>query len=221
MDKLSGVAPSLYGKAYHCPFCGVYAKVNWGQAFKEMHRGYSPTMYRIGTGECCSKHTLWRVEHDNAMNEVGFLIYPASKLAPLPTDDMPEDVRADYLEAREIAEASPRAAAALLRLAIQKLCKHLGGEGRKINDDIGALVRKGLPVRVQQALDVVRVVGNNAVHPGELSADDVAGVVTSLFALINFIVENQITQDKAMQAMYEALPAGAQAAVAKRDGSTP
>ena len=63
---------------------------------------------------------------------------------------MPDDVRADYDEANSIANASPRGAAALLRLAIQKLCKHLGKPGKIINDDIAALVTDGLPPKVSR-----------------------------------------------------------------------
>ena len=80
---------------------------------------------------------------------------------------MPEDVRADFLEAASIVDASARGAAALLRLCIQKIVMALGGRGNNLNEDIGNLVEQRLiPQSIQQALDVVRVVGNNAVHPG-------------------------------------------------------
>ena len=44
----------------------------------------------------------------------------------MPSDDMPEDVKADYMEASSVVETSPRALLALLRLALQKLMPHLG-----------------------------------------------------------------------------------------------
>jgi len=47
---------------------------------------------------------------------------------------------------------------------ISKPCVDLGGAGKNINDDIAALVAKGLPVQVQQSPDIVRVIGNNTVH---------------------------------------------------------
>jgi hypothetical protein len=130
---------------------------------------------------------------------------------------MPETVRTDYEEAREIAGASPRAAAALLRLAIQKLCIELGESGENINDDIANLVRKGLPVEIQQALDIIRVIGNNAVHPGELQSDDVADVASSLFELTNQIVEERVSRPRKLQALFDRLPQGARDAIEKRD----
>ena len=39
-------------------------------------------------------------------------------------------------------------------------CGHLGESGKNINDDIAALVKKGLNLMIQQSLDVVRVIGN-------------------------------------------------------------
>jgi hypothetical protein len=94
----------------------------------------------------------------------------------------------------------------------------MGESGENTNDDIANLVKKGLPVEIQQALDVVRVVGNNAVHPGELQPDDLADVASSLFELVNLIVEDRISKPRKVQALFSRLPKGAREAIDKRDG---
>lgn len=132
--------------------------------------------------------------------------------------DIPPDIAVDYNEARYIAQDSPRGSAALLRLCVQKLCKHLGEPGKNINDDIGSLVKKGLPLEIQQALDIVRVIGNNAVHPGELSGEDVQQVATTLFELVNHIVEDRISRPKKLSTLFISLPTNALAGIANRDG---
>jgi hypothetical protein len=123
----------------------------------------------------------------------------------------------DFEEARSIANLSPRGAAALLRLVIQKLCKHLGQPGKNLNDDIGALVTLGLPQGAQQALDVVRVTGNNAVHPGELDVNDSPQLVIKLFKLVNLIVEKMIAEPEELKALFEALPERAKKQIEDRD----
>lgn len=133
--------------------------------------------------------------------------------------DLPEDCQADYEEAREIVNLSPRGAVALLRLCLQKLMPHLGEAGKNINEDIKSLVAKGLSPVVQQALDVCRVVGNNAVHPGELNIQDTPEIAQQLFKMINFIVEDRISKPKQIQALFNQLPQGAVEAIAKRDGA--
>jgi hypothetical protein len=134
------------------------------------------------------------------------VVYPVFIPSPAPSKDMPDDIAKDFNEARAVFAASPRASAALLRLAIQKLCIHLGEKGENLNDDIGALVQKGLSVQVQQALDSVRVIGNNAVHPAKIDFEDNAEVAGKLFELVNFIVRETITRPREIAELYNKLP---------------
>ena len=115
---------------------------------------------------------------------------------------LPSDIQSDFQEARSIANLSPRGAAALLRLCIQKLCRHLGEKGDNVNEDIAALVKKGLPTQIQQALDIVRVVGNNSVHPGQLEITDDPATAASLFNLVNLITDVMISQPKHVENLY-------------------
>jgi hypothetical protein len=148
------------------------------------------------------------------------MIVPSEAPVPPAHCDMPEECKIDYDEARSIVAISPRAASALLRLALQKLMIALGEKGRNINDDIGSLVSKGLPVQVQQALDICRVVGNNAVHPGEIEINDTPEIAHNLFSMMNFIIEDRITRPKHIASLYNQLPENARNAIEKRDSST-
>jgi hypothetical protein len=145
------------------------------------------------------------------------VLYPPLRVGIEPNVDLPPDILRDYDEARSILDASPRGAAALLRLAIQKLCAHLGEAGKNINDDIASLVKKGLDKRVQQALDIVRVVGNDAVHPGQIDLRDDRDAATKLFGLVNLIAEKMITEPKHVEALYGSLPEVKRQAIEKRD----
>ncbi len=202
--------------AFYCPFCGAYAKQEW-YACSPFGTGFSPP-FRIDVQNnlfvclCshCSRYSIWFREKK---------IYPISSSAPLPSEDMPEDVKEDYEEARSVVEVSPRSAAALLRLALQKLMIHLGESGKNLNDDIANLVKRGLPVKIQKALDAVRVIGNNAVHPGELDLRDDKETALALFELLNMIVEVMITQPKKVDEIYEKLPEGAKEAIERRDSN--
>jgi hypothetical protein len=161
--------------------------------------------------ECwvCKKVALWVGER---------LRFPVvNDQVPEPNEDLPGDIRRDYAEAGDVVTASPRSAAALLRLAIQKLCQHLLQREGAINEMIGELVSKGLNPMVQRALDVVRVVGNEAVHPGELDLRDDPATAMQLFGLVNLIAEQMITQPKHVMALYGTLPADKIAGIEQRD----
>jgi len=205
--------PTVSADAFNCPFCHAYAKQGWGQPPKfigTMNYGQSEDL-QIARCDRCGRFSIW----------VGArMIHPPSHTSPPPNQDLSKDVAADYEEARAILARSARGAAALLRLAIQKLCKELGEQGENINDDIGSLVRKGLPAKVQQALDTVRVVGNNAVHPGQIDLRDNAEVANQLFSLVNIIADVMITQPKHVEALYNStVPEAQRKAIDKRDAS--
>jgi len=204
------VAPQSGLEAYTCPYCGAFARQYHRGRTLDLATAYSPLSSNdLRTSECehCHQFVIWYKDK---------VIYPTIGNAPLPNVDMPDDVKIDYNEAASLNTISPKSAAALLRLAIQKLCIHLGGEGKNLNDDIALLVKHGLPVTIQQSLDVVRVIGNNAVHPGQITIED-SDEVYHLFQLINLIVEYMISMPQKVQSLYSSLPTGALAAIKKRD----
>src|SRR5262249_15144002 len=74
---------------------------------------FAYTVFNLHLSLCfnCKDFSVW--VHDK-------LVYPESRHGPPPNPDMPDNVKVDYEEASKILTLSPRGAAALLRLAIQK-----------------------------------------------------------------------------------------------------
>jgi glutaredoxin len=203
--------PSFQADAFNCPHCNAYARQSWYDVYYHKsglpnYQSYTPL--EVVICDHCHEVSLWLQIT---------MIYPDNSGAQLPNSDLRDDIKSDYLEARSIVNRSPRGAVAILRLCVQKLCEQVGEKGNNINDDIASLVKKGLPVRIQQALDIVRVVGNNAVHPGQINLEDNVDVANQLFALINLIAEVMITQPKHVEDFYKSLPGGAIEAINKRD----
>ena len=170
--------PALGKLAFNCPHpaCRAYAHQIWcSLRALGIPDGYDlPTTLGLGTeqirpgalspfpatpgdrelmawslAECnkCGMASLW----------LGYdLIWPAQSAAPAPNPDLPPDAMRDYMEAASITHLSPRGAAALLRLAVQRLCQTLSDEDN-LNHAIAKLVEHGLDPLIQQALDSVRV----------------------------------------------------------------
>ena len=86
-----------------------------------------------------------------------------------------------------------------------------------INEDIKSLVADGLDPRTQKALDYVRVIGNNAVHPGQIDIKDDRAAAETLFMLLNLIAEKLISQPKHVDEVYASLPKEARDQIARRD----
>jgi transcription elongation factor Elf1 len=212
---MNNIKPSFMEKAFSCPYCGVYAQQHW-VSFCTRPLPDDNLLVTLVLGEVyfavcshCEEYSIW---------EADSMIYPYHAKPSMINPDLPENIKSDYKEAVSIANRSPRGSAALLRLVIQKLCIHLGEKGEKLNDDIGNLVKRGLPEKIQKSLDIVRVIGNNAVHPGTIDLRDDIQTVEQLFELINIIAEYTITQNKLINSIYKKLPDKDKNGIDKRDG---
>jgi hypothetical protein len=187
-------------------------KILRGKVFRNslQYTGSESQLANVHVSEChsCGGLAIWH--HDT-------ILYPHQRYEVEANPDLPDEIREDFDEARAILDLSPRGAAALLRLCVQKLCIHLGKAGKNIDDDIASLVKDGLNVRVQQALDIVRVIGNEAVHPGQMDLKDDRDTAAVLFDLVNRIAYDTISHPNELAAMYGKLPPSKRDAIAKRD----
>lgn len=231
---MSGLTPKLFESSYCCPHCGVVAHQTWhlatsrpfvsapgaasdtyksfGLAELQLHHSNSNASHNVGGivfSECqhCSKVALWAK---------GKLVLPNPEAAT-PHPDMPESASLDFREAAAIAQDSPRGAAALLRLALEKLCHEIGDPSKKIDTNIATFVANGLNSNVTKAMDSLRVIGNEAVHPGAMDLRDDLATVTSLFQLLNFIVENVISQPNRIAELFDSLPEAKKQGIENRD----
>lgn len=108
------VPPQFKGKSFTCPHCDVYAQFWWIETKKPVRvpgggMGYHDAGLYIANCHHCSGRMVWFVDDGEA-----HVLYPLGiSAAPMPHGEMPEDVKQDYLEAKEITNASPRGATAL------------------------------------------------------------------------------------------------------------
>jgi len=227
------VPPSTTETGFSCPYCGVLTTQYWYETYaKPVETGrripsvsfpgepiFTPLKYsksvllensNLHVSSCfnCKKNAVWVGDQ---------LSYPSTRMGPEPNADMPEELIVDFEEARTIVNHSPRGAAALLRLCIQKLCKHLLAVGRTIDEQIAFLVGNGLNTTVKKSLDIVRVIGNEAVHPGVIDLKDDHDTAVRLFELVNAISDQMISHPKKVDEMYRKLPPEKREAIDRRD----
>jgi hypothetical protein len=212
------IPPEFGGTVFSCPHCHIAANQIWFNATRKfltatvgstVSISSTKIIEKLAVSQCvqCHKDTIW---YDKK------ILYPVTPLAPPPNRDMPDDVKADYLEAREIAEKSPSAAVAILRRALQKLLPYIGGEGKNINNDINKLAEEGLDVSIIKSLDIIRVIGNESVHPGVIDVDD-HDMAMFAFTLLNLIVENRISHRQRIDEIHKQLPPNKILSFFKRD----
>ncbi|MEP1384552.1 MAG: DUF4145 domain-containing protein [Paraglaciecola sp.] len=179
--------------------------------FKRNFHQFVPNGFSVATCSSCDEFTLW-------VNKE--IVFPKKTTLPPPNPDLNDEIKDLYLEASSILIDSPKSSTALLRLALQKLLEQVGKSGKNINNDIKTLVSEGMSPKIQQALDLLRVIGNNAVHPGQINLDDNTEIAQKLFGILNFIAEELITKPKELEELYaDLIPNDTQVHIKQRDGT--
>ena len=232
--------PAVTKTAFNCPHCDAYAQQSWFPLLATRHGAEQWTPYEnvpteddILVNKAVLSDGYVNSEYSNLLHNVyasccshcrevavwvnDKMVFPSATLGIRPSQDLPDHIKGLFEEAREVAAASPRSAAALLRLCIESLCKHLGADKGSLDKSIAALVKNGLSPRLQRMLDSVRVVGNDAVHPGKLNEDDSKENVLLLFKVVNLIAEQMISQPKKIDQLYEGFPEDVLKRIDRRD----
>ena len=208
MQKIPYESPKFKSTSFNCPFCNAFSRQMWNE--EGYWSGGHVSLKNDYACFCshCGKYSIW---HDKVM------IYPNFSGVEPSNVDLDIEIQNDYEEAAEILQKSPRGASALLRLAVQKLCVQLGERDKNLNTNISNLVKRGLPPKIQESLDALRVIGNEAVHPGQMDLKDDVEIASSLFKLINFIAEKMITEPKEIEEIYDKIPESGKEQIKKRD----
>ena len=225
--------PTHGAPSFDCPHCGAHAQQTWPQAVLCADEGGVTTDWSsIDRSECytCKKETVWHAQrrysgssgagYSHSWMEWGIL-WPRERAGVPAHERLPEDLRPLYDEAREVADLSPRAAAALLRLLTETLLRQVAEAPKaKPFDLIGQLVREGkLDEQARMLAAYLRITGNNAVHPGQIDEDeDAQKRVSVMFPFVNSLVQRLIADPAEINELYEQLPEEARAAADRRDG---
>lgn len=183
---------------------------------------------QIDIGELDKYHTLYSfggVRSSNSMPilDKQILLFPDNPAGvPNPIKDMPSSIKDIYKEAASIANKSPRAAAALLRLALEKLLKdELEVKGKSLNERIKNLYSSGAPGNIIKIMDIIRITGNDGIHDGNLGVIDIEqkdnfSNVIVLFNFINYLVDQFIVQPQKINAMVDNFSQGQKNGIARR-----
>lgn len=165
---------------------------------------HATTFGRIILAECAMCHAL---SYDLYRNEQSILqdgntyalykIYPpiANPNIPQPNNDMPEGIKNLYNEAALIFDLSPRSAAVLLRLCVQRLLQACGYKG-SIHKMLKDAKEIGTDMDLITMMDACREIGNYSAHEEpELSQEKIKNT-RLLFKALNIIVRHYQTWEK-------------------------
>ncbi|OJF91820.1 hypothetical protein AX762_10705 [Alkalibacterium sp. 20] len=144
-------------KAFTCTNCKGFSSHTWRWSLKhaeddENINSIEDNINILIVAKCqaCLKPSIWLKNLDEFTREEDnfeIMLYPRSQLeVETPNNDMPKSIKELYNEAGLVLNESPRSSAALSRLAIDQLTQELGANGASLNNRIGDLVKKGLPL---------------------------------------------------------------------------
>jgi hypothetical protein len=107
-----------------------------------------------------------------------------------------EEASEDFEEAAAILNKSPRGAAALIRICIQNMMPLMKETGKNLDENISSLVRKGLEVEIQQAMDVLQVIRRNPGQDSDVDLRDETAIATRMLESLNEILERRMLKNR-------------------------
>ena len=135
----------------------------------------------------CEEYAIWVNDR---------IVYPQA-IIRIPKDDMPDQIKTFYRQASSISSQCPPASAALLRTVLEMLCTELNYTEGSLKQRIEKMKNDGkIDDELHDAMQSVRIVGNNAVHAGQIEVDDSKEVVKVLFEIIDDITLDLFTKPK-------------------------
>ena len=181
-----------------------------GRPSLKVHREFrNRDVQNISISYCfnCNEICLWVVDQ---------MVWPRCATSPGPKPHASTDVRRETEEASHTLDASPRGAAALLRLATEKLCKELGDSDESPRPEMAPLFQEEVDARVQKVLDAMRIIESNAISPDDVGVRSTGATAETLSGLVNLICEKMIIEPKHLQALYAKVRDDAQSALEQR-----
>ncbi len=199
--------PTFEKKAFVCPHCGVLAAQTWSYVVQGLYQYMQPNgsvhpalfeLENTTAAKCsnCRHFSLWYY---------GRMIFPYKGNIEMANPDLPVEALRDYNEAVDVANLSAKSAAALLRLALYKLCRHIAHHDT-LEENVAVLIKRGLPRELEHGLYEVRCLGAYAVAPGTIVQEDKLEMAFALFSFINSICDYFITQPKKIHEAVINLP---------------
>ena len=215
--------PEYQVKTRLCPHCDKYCHLAWLPERKHISVAENKTLFlekHFSASQCdnCGGICLW----------LGAVqIYPDKASVEPPNKDLPPDIKKLYDEAASILNKSPRASAALLRVALERLCKEKGNKNSSLDKNIKLLrEQKMIPETLVQAMTAIRLVGNDAAHSDpskidfDVDDDESSAVAEKLFRMINIIADRLITNEKDVKDLMDDLNKEAQPQTPAEGGET-
>lgn len=210
-----------------CPICKIQSRVKIINKLElNVHKSnrpqdeYKDFLYLVHCS-CSGKFLILTEDYDSEYTLEDKIIYPSIKKLRIDVhEDTPESIKPIFEEAVAILDISPRSSAALTRLALEKLCEHLGASPTKnLNNKIQELIDKGLDPQISSIFDGIRIFGNDGIHDtGLIDLNETDGKSNSetLLKMFNYIVEDLITRERKRNEFVSSIPKSKQQQIEKR-----
>lgn len=180
---------ALFPNGTICPNCLIAVKLDWDvcdvpsnlsrwNSIYTTDQSYPSTPWVIFGDECAACRLLvaylCQVEIRQGLHilkpETLRLVLPESKKRDVERfeNEIPQTLLDDYKEAVQVVESSPKAAAVLVRRALQGVLNELNFKGTSLFKQVEAMVdAPSTPDHLRTAIDLIRNFGNFGAHPLE------------------------------------------------------